>query len=96
MLVLVSYDVSTSDAAGRTRLRRAADACRAMGTRVQNSVFECHIDYAQYVRLKEKLSGIIDPKADSLRFYLLGNQWRGRVEHVGIKPSYDPEDLLLI
>ena len=41
MLVLITYDVNTSDAAGRGRLRRIAKECVNYGQRVQNSVFEC-------------------------------------------------------
>jgi CRISPR-associated exonuclease Cas4 len=33
---------------------------------------------------------------DSLRFYFLGSNWRKRVEHVGAKPSYDPEGPLIV
>ncbi|HET6522469.1 MAG TPA: CRISPR-associated endonuclease Cas1 [Geminicoccaceae bacterium] len=44
MMVLVSYDVSTQDAAGRRRLRRVARACPDVGQRVQLSVFECEVD----------------------------------------------------
>ena len=48
MLVLVTYDVNTETAAGRRRLRKVAKACVNHGQRVQNSVFECILDAAQY------------------------------------------------
>ncbi|NLE55479.1 MAG: CRISPR-associated endonuclease Cas2, partial [Lentisphaerae bacterium] len=51
MMVLVSYDVSTIDAAGRKRLRHVAKTCLNFGIRVQNSVFECNVDQAQWVSL---------------------------------------------
>lgn len=89
MMVLVSYDVSTVDRAGRNRLRRVAKACMNVGQRVQNSVFECEIDPAQWVCLKDDLERIIDPEQDSLRYYFLGNQWHRRVEHMGAKPTAD-------
>jgi CRISPR-associated protein Cas2 len=38
----------------------------------------------------------INPEKDSLRFYFLGANWRRRVEHAGVKPSYDPEGCLLL
>jgi CRISPR-associated protein Cas2 len=95
MLVLVSYDVSTVDAEGRRRLRRVAKACLNFGQRVQNSVFECLIDPAQWTRLKANLVSEIDPDQDSLRFYFLGSNWRRRVEHVGAKPSVDQEGPLI-
>lgn len=87
MLVLVTYDVSTELAAGRRRLRRVARACQNYGQRVQKSVFECSLDAAQFVSFRDKLVKEIDIKADSLRFYFLGNNWKNRVEHVGANPS---------
>jgi CRISPR-associated protein Cas2 len=96
MLVLVSYDVSTRDEAGRRRLRRVARLCEDRGQRVQNSVFECLVDAAQWVAFRAALIAESDPVQDSLRFYFLGNEWKRRVEHVGAKPSYDPEAPLIL
>lgn len=97
MMVLVSYDVCTLDKPGRRRLRRVAKACLNRGQRVQFSVFECEVDPAQWVALKNELTELIDPQLDSLRFYYLGAEWRRRVEHVGAKEVHDlGEDLLLV
>ena len=90
MLVLVSYDVATVDRAGRGRLRRVAKACTDFGQRVQNSVFECELDPAQWVALRNRLLELYEKGEDSLRFYFLGNNWRNRIEHHGAKASYDP------
>lgn len=89
MMVLVSYDVSTQEAAGQRRLRHLAKACRDFGQRVQYSVFEIEVDPAQWVALQARLIGIIDPMTDSLRFYHLGSQWKSKVEHHGAKPALD-------
>ncbi len=94
MLVLVTYDVSTEDAAGRRRLRRVAKICVDHGQRVQKSVFECSLDAAQFVAFRSTIVEQIDPATDSLRFYFLGNRWHQRVEHVGAHPTYDPEGFL--
>ena len=96
MMVLVSYDVSTKDEAGRRRLRRVARACEDTGQRVQNSVFECLVDPAQWVALRARLLSEADPAEDSLRFYFLGAEWKRRVEHVGAKAAYDPEGPLVL
>lgn len=96
MLILVTYDVRTSDEGGAGRLRRVAKACRDVGQRVQFSVFEIEVDPAQWVKLKARLQAIIDPSADSLRFYHLGSNWRRRVEHIGAKPSTDLEGPLIV
>ncbi|RIQ18702.1 CRISPR-associated endonuclease Cas2 [Bordetella avium] len=89
MMVLVSYDVSTQERAGLRRLRHIAKACQDFGQRVQYSVFEIEVDAAQWVQLKDRLTQIINPELDSLRFYYLGQQWQSRVEHVGAKPVLD-------
>ena len=47
MLVLVTYDVNTEDASGKTRLRKVAKQCVNYGQRVQNSVFEWRLDPAR-------------------------------------------------
>jgi len=89
MMVLVSYDVSTVDADGPKRLRRVAKACRDYGQRVQFSVFEIEVDPAQWTQLRHRLSELIDPSRDSLRFYFLGSNWQRKVEHIGAKPTLD-------
>lgn len=96
MLVLITYDVSTETPAGRKRLRRVAKTCVDFGQRVQNSVFECKLDAAQYARLKQSLADLIDPETDSLRFYNLGDRYHTRIEHLGAHPGYDAEGLLMV
>jgi CRISPR-associated protein Cas2 len=94
MMVLVTYDVNTETAEGKRRLRRVAKECVNYGQRVQNSVFECLVDPAQFAKLKHSLCTMIDEDKDSLRFYYLGKNWKRRVEHFGTKEGYDPEGLL--
>ena len=96
MFVLVSYDVATTDKGGQRRLRRVARACLDYGQRVQYSVFECIIDPAQWVVLRQRLIDEIDPKKDSLRFYFLGSNWKHRVEHLGAKETIDQEGPLIV
>lgn len=96
MMVLITYDVNTMDKAGQKRLRKVAKKCVDSGQRVQNSVFECLVDPAEFVKLKNELESIIDKEKDSLRYYLLGSNWKRRVEHVGAKETYDPEGPLIL
>lgn len=97
MLVLVSYDVSTINKRGQRRLRRVAKICESHGLRVQNSVFECLVDAAQWTRLRNILLKAYSKEEDSLRFYFLGNNWERRVEHHGIKETLNLEkDALII
>lgn len=97
MMVLVSYDVSgVGTAAGARRLRHVAKACKNFGQRVQYSVFECEVDPAVWVKLKDRLLKAIDPEKDSLRFYYLGANWERRIEHVGAKKPLDLDGALII
>lgn len=95
MMVVVAYDVNTESPEGRKRLRRVADLCENRGQRVQFSVFECYLDYSQWLRLKKDLIDAINRETDSLRFYLLGENWQSRIEHVGAKKGYDPQGFLI-
>ena len=95
MLVLITYDVSTVSNAGQKRLRRVSKICQNYGQRVQNSVFECVVDSTQFATLKIELANAIDKEKDSLRFYQLGNNYRNKVEHVGVKESIDVEGPLI-
>jgi len=96
MYVLVTYDVATSTPGGEKRLRQVAKTCENHGQRVQNSVFECKVEPAQFVFLKQELLAIINPAQDSLRFYHLGNNWRRRVDHHGAKAPYDIDGPLMV
>lgn len=96
MMVLVSYDVSTKTASGVKRLRKISEVCIDYGLRVQNSVFECNVDPAQWESLKDRLLSIYNSKEDSLRFYYLGSNWKRRVEHHGKGQIDDIEDPLII
>ena len=95
MMVLITYDVNTVDKEGQKRLRKVAKKCVDYGQRVQNSVFECLLEPAQFVKLKSELEALIDKDKDSLRYYMLGSNWKKRVEHFGTKESYDPEGIMI-
>jgi len=96
MFVLVAYDVNTETHAGKTRLRKVSKMCQNYGQRVQNSLFECSIDYGTFLKLKKELEKIIDKERDSLRYYNLGKNWETKVEHIGAKPGYNPEGVIII
>lgn len=96
MLVLITYDVNTETAAGKTRLRKVAKQCVNYGRRVQNSVFECILDNAQCIMLKALLTDIIDPEVDSLRFYYLGNKYQTKIEYVGVDRGTAVDQVLIL
>lgn len=89
MLMLITYDISFDDPAGKKRLRQIAKHCLDYGVRAQYSVFECDVTPDQWVTLKNKLLATYNPDYDSLRFYHLGSKWRNKVEHYGMKEPID-------
>ena len=95
MLIVVSYDVSTTDD-GKKRLRKVAKLCQNYGVRVQNSVFECNVDPAQWLMLKTGLLKLYDPDSDSLRFYRLGSNFQGKIEHYGAKKASGVDDAIIL
>ena len=96
MLVLITYDVNTETPEGRKRLRQVSKTCQNYGQRVQNSVFECEVDAGQLLKLKDRLTLLLNQETDSLRFYNLGNNGSAKVEHFGAKPSFDVSDPLIV
>ena len=97
MMVLITYDVNTTEEGGNRRLRNVAKICVNYGQRVQNSVFECNLTPAMYIDIKNQLSKIIEHDKDSLRFYLLGKNWENKVELIGKNENYHPrKDSLII
>ena len=96
MFILITYDVNITSPHGAKRLRNVARACLDYGKRVQNSVFECILTEAQYVMLKNKIESIIDPEQDSVRFYILGKNWKRKVETIGKDTGVDFTGELII
>lgn len=95
MLVVITYDVNTETKAGVKRLRKVAKQCVNYGQRVQNSVFECIVDAGQYRMMKGILEDIIDKDTDSLNFYMLGNNYKTKIERVGVTREYTMDDTLI-
>lgn len=96
MLILVTYDVDTTSLEGQRRLRRVAKECLNYGQRVQNSVFECDVDFTQFTQLKISLEKIISGDSDSVRFYHLGKNYETKVEILGVKKGVNIQGELII
>ncbi|WP_262302250.1 CRISPR-associated endonuclease Cas2 [Segatella hominis] len=96
MFVLITYDVNITSPHGEKRLRNVARVCLNYGKRVQNSVFECILTEAQFVVLRDQLKGIIDSDQDSIRFYMLGKNWKRKVETLGKDTGIDFTGELII
>jgi CRISPR-associated protein Cas2 len=98
MFLLITYDVSTvEEKAGARRLRRVAKACTSYGLRVQKSVFEMQLGQKEWVELRSRLLGEIDPALDSLRVYFIDQSSKDRIEHHGVtRPVNLVEDTLVV
>jgi CRISPR-associated protein Cas2 len=66
MFVVVSYDITDDK-----RRRKVMKVVEGFGERVQYSVFECHLQPRDVVRLHHRLSRLINPGEDDIRFYVL-------------------------
>ncbi len=95
MMILLTYDVNTETVSGKKRLRKVAKICLNYGIRVQNSVFECSLDASQLVTFRAEILDVIDETKDSVRIYNLGNDYKKKVEHYGIKVAPDQEGSLI-
>ena len=96
MMLVVAYDVDTTNKAGEKRLRKVARLCERYGSRVQNSVFELDLDPAQLVELKSGLAKIINTEADSVRLYRIGSSYRSKIEVIGRSSPIEAGEPLLI
>jgi CRISPR-associated protein Cas2 len=96
MLILITYDVSTVEKAGRRRLRRVAQSCEDYGTRVQKSVFECQVGQTEWVQLRARLLREIKADQDSLRFYFLDESAKEKIEHHGVQKPVDLTEPLIL
>ncbi|MBD5157620.1 MAG: CRISPR-associated endonuclease Cas2 [Butyrivibrio sp.] len=96
MLVLITYDVNTTSPKGERRLAHVAKICTNYGQRVQNSVFECIVDSTQFAIVKNQLKEAIDIEKDSIRYYILGEKYKNRIEHIGVQKSFDLSGTLII
>lgn len=96
MMVVVSYDVSTTTLSGKKRLKKVANTCLDFGIRAQNSVFECIVEPAAWEILKNELLSIYNAEEDSLRFYYLGSNYKRRMESYGKSKNLDIEGSLIL
>lgn len=96
IFILVSYDVATSTAAGRKRLRKVAKICEAHGQRVQKSVFECRLADMQLEEMERSLLKIINEQEDNLRLYRMSESANWNVKQYGCFQSIDFDGPLVV
>ena len=72
-----------------------AKICTNYGQRVQNSVFECLVNATQFAMIKKQLLDVVDLEKDSIRYYVLGEQYKNKVEHIGKENGIDMSGTLI-
>jgi len=93
--ILIAYDITTDDKAGRKRLRRVAKVCERYGRRVQKSLFECQGDAKTLQKLRFELLDEIDERYDSLRIYHMGKEIESKMESFGVDETIRFDDPLV-
>ena len=78
MFVIMVYDVSVD------KVSKVLIIARKYLTWVQNSVLEGEITEANFMRLKNELSQVIDKERDSVVFYVLRTTAYMKKEHLGV------------
>jgi CRISPR-associated protein Cas2 len=78
MNVVITYDISEDKR--RTKIHKVL---KSYGQWMQFSVFECDLTETQYARLRLRLSKLIKPDQDSIRFYFLCACCKDKVERIG-------------
>lgn len=78
MHIVISYDISEDKR--RTKIHTIL---KSYGQWMQYSVFECSLTPTQYTKLRNRLSKLIKPETDSIRFYFLCECCQQKVERIG-------------
>ncbi|MBD3886690.1 CRISPR-associated endonuclease Cas2 [Phormidium tenue FACHB-886] len=86
MYVVISYDIP--DDKRRTKIHKIL---KSYGQWMQYSLFECDLNNTQYAKLHARLSQLIKPEQDSIRFYFLCRCCQAKVERIGGEPLRDEE-----
>jgi len=78
MYMVISYDILEDRR--RTKIHKIL---KSYGQWMQYSVFECDLSETQYAKLRSRLSQLIKPDQDSIRFYFLCACCKDKVERIG-------------
>ncbi len=81
MYVILVYDVNVN------RVNKVLKVARRYLTWVQNSVLEGELTESKFKALQWNLNRVIDPREDSIIFYILGNQKYIRKVLLGIQKN---------
>lgn len=96
MELLLTYDVSTMTAEGKSRLRKVAKLCEGYGMRVQKSVFEIVCTEPELLTLLDEIQRIIADKEDSIRIYRVPKGSFRSVKVLGTARALPHDDALIL
>ncbi len=86
---IVSYDI-----ADPKRLKKVAKIMEDFGMRVLYSVFECYLDQFELNTLRQTVEPLLDPLEDSVRYYVLCERCKQKIEHIGREKRFlQPKDI---
>jgi len=91
MFIIVSYDIPDNK-----RRNQVAKALKGYGFRVQESVFECHVDQREYEEMKKEIEAITLKEEDSIRYYQLCAGCRSKVQVIGVGEVTREDDVIVI
>ncbi len=76
---MIPYDIQNDKR--RTKIHKAL---KDYGQWVQYSVFECHLKKEEFLKLRHRLKKLLeDDETASIRFYLLCEECKQKVERIG-------------
>ena len=90
MHIVIAYDIPEDKR--RTRIHKIL---KSYGQWMQFSLFECNLTDTQYAKLRGRLSKLIKPVEDSVRFYFLCECCHDKVERIGGESVRD-ESIFLV
>ena len=68
VFMVVAYDIRND-----RRRKKVLNTLKDYGWHVQYSVFECKLPKAKASEMQERVSGLIDPNKDNVRYYTICN-----------------------
>lgn len=91
MFLIIAYDIADDN-----RRRKVSEALENYGTRVQESVFECHLTPAQREEVQERLTRLIEPEVDNVRYYRVCQDCLAQSTVIGPVPLTTDPDYYLV
>ncbi len=93
---MTAFYVICFDVHDDKRLRQISNEMENFGSRVQRSVFECHLEAVQLQELQRRLGSLMEPTEDQVRYYRLCGKDKRHIVIDGVgRVSTDPDFTIL-